>query len=365
MKAISKLGSVLVWVCVSTICAHADLLVLQRRQLHLHNEASGELSGSVTLPISNPIVETGEAMAVGPDGNIYVVGNSLGDGVIVRFDGRTGAFLDTFVSDNQTALTIPTSAKFGPDGDLYVTSMQYLGTGGGVFRYNGKTGVEKTNLMAYGAGGVTAPMDLVFAADGNVYMSDGNVGVVRFKADTGESLGVFAPPTEGSHSGLRLAIGEDGKLYWLSGSVRRYDLSSGAMLGTFVDGAAAGLDNPVAMTFGPDGDLYVAEGTTLNVKRFDGKTGASKGIFVVGSPSQNASQTALAFSGPRLKISQTATGRALKWPNTFGNFTLQSSDKLGASAQWQTAGAGATTVGGEMSVALPAGGGSLYFRLQK
>ena len=55
--------------------------------------------------------------------------------------------------------------------------------------------------------------------------------------------------------------------------VLRYDLASGAFLGVFASGG--GLDNPVGLTFGPDGNLYVASGETDQVLRYDGTSGAS------------------------------------------------------------------------------------------
>jgi glucose/arabinose dehydrogenase len=49
--------------------------------------------------------------------------------------------------------------------------------------------------------------------------------------------------------------------------VLRYDLATGAFLGVFA--AGGGLDNPVGLTFGPDGHLYVASDVTDQVLRYD------------------------------------------------------------------------------------------------
>jgi len=63
-----------------------------------------------------------------------------------------------------------------------------------------------------------------------------------------------------------------------SDQVLRYDAASGALLG--VSAAGGGLDNPVGLTFGPDGDLYVASGDTNQVLRYDGASGAFRDVFV-------------------------------------------------------------------------------------
>ena len=72
----------------------------------------------------------------------------------------------------------------------------------------------------------------------------------------------------------------------LTDSVKRYDAKTGRYLGDFV--SAGGQVEPRGLTFGPDGNLYVAGGGDgdPNVKRFDGRTGAPIDIVTSGYPSQ-------------------------------------------------------------------------------
>jgi len=66
----------------------------------------------------------------------------------------------------------------------------------------------------------------------------------------------------------------------------------GNYVGDFVSGVAGGLDMPLAMTFGPDGNLFVSSGGTSNVLEYDGNTGAFIGVFVNLSPPPASGQAA-------------------------------------------------------------------------
>jgi len=87
-----------------------------------------------------------------------------------------------------------------------------------------------------------------------------------------------------------------------NGRVIRYDDATGAPVGNFVLPARDGLESPFGMAFGPDGNLYVANGlkpdgstpSTNSVLRYDGQSGAFIDEFCSGFP---AALTQLAF-GP-------------------------------------------------------------------
>ena len=65
-------------------------------------------------------------------------------------------------------------------------------------------------------------------------------------------------------------------------NVLRYDGRTGDFLGEFVVSGSGGLEGPTTMTFGPDGDLYVANfySGDLSVKRFQGPGGPTPGTFI-------------------------------------------------------------------------------------
>jgi sugar lactone lactonase YvrE len=105
--------------------------------------------------------------------------------------------------------------------------------------------------------------------------------VLRYDAASGAFLGVFASGN-GLDNPVGLTFGPDGHLYVasaLSHEVQRYDGSTGAFLGSIVGG---GISDPRQLNFGPDGNLYVAEASTNSILRFDGASGAPLGTFASG-----------------------------------------------------------------------------------
>jgi hypothetical protein len=62
-----------------------------------------------------------QGITLGSDGNAYVAGNN---GAVLRYNGTTGAYINTFVSQGSGGLGFSgtqAGLAFGPDGNLYVT----------------------------------------------------------------------------------------------------------------------------------------------------------------------------------------------------------------------------------------------------
>jgi streptogramin lyase len=120
--------------------------------------------------------------------------------------------------------------------------------------------------------------------------------VLHYDGASGAFLGVFASGG-GLDNPVGLTFGPDGHLYVASGDtdqVLRYDGASGTFLGVFASGG--GLDGARQVNFGPDGSLYVASGATNAILRYDGRTGAFQGVFASGGNLQGP--TSFCF-GPR------------------------------------------------------------------
>lgn len=165
---------------------------------------------------------------------------------------------------------------------LYIAGMD----GKAVLRCDGTTGATLGLL-----GGGMSPSGMALGPDHDLYViSYREDSVRRFRLSTGASLGTFIPMRRGHLAGpTMLAFGPDRNLYvgnTYNSDIRRYDGRTGAFLGVFVKAGSGGLGEPGDFTFGPDGDLYVINGGTFlspppdEVLRFSGKTGAPLGAFV-------------------------------------------------------------------------------------
>jgi hypothetical protein len=258
----------------------------------------------------------------GPDHNLYVASglepnSGTGHKEVLRYDGTTGALLGNFADDNQVASS--RAILFGPDGNLYAAD----GFSNSVVRYDGKSGAFMDDFVIPNSGGLSHPVGMVFGPDGDLYV--GTVfadTVLRYEGPDGPNpgafLGTFVSAGSGGLSWAQgMVFGPDGNLYVASGnfvgsptfapgSILRYGgpfgPNPGALLGTFVPGGSGGLNNPVGLLFGPDGqgdgklDLYVTSAVgsspntgklkliaapgTSEVLRYDGTTGAFLGTFV-------------------------------------------------------------------------------------
>src|SRR6185295_17313358 len=83
-------------------------------------------------------------LVFGPDGNLYV--SSINTNQILRYSGTTGNFIDVFATDPM--LTSAYGLTFGPDGNLYVAN----GSGNNVLRFNGVTGASMGEFIQANSG---------------------------------------------------------------------------------------------------------------------------------------------------------------------------------------------------------------------
>ena len=254
--------------------------------------------------ITAALSATAHAGPLGPGGGTddFLLVADFNRDAVRRYDGVTGAFVDTFVPKLSGGMNQPWAVLFGPhDHHLYVSTGEFGGPGQlkGVLRYDGATGAFIDNFAV--GGNLQSPRGIIYGPDGNLYVTDRKfIGqdwqlegrVARFDGTTGAYLGDFVPLGSGGLSDpTQLVFGpsvEDAArldLYVVStgtDSVLRFDGATGAFLGEFVASGSGGLEGPVTMTFGPDGDLYVADfySSNLAVKRFEGPSGLTPGAFV-------------------------------------------------------------------------------------
>jgi sugar lactone lactonase YvrE len=220
--------------------------------------------------------------AFGADGNLYVASRFTNE--VLKYDGKTGAYLGVVVPSGSFGLHAPWALTFGPDGNLYVGGV----LSNNVVRYNMTTGAIDEFLPS--SSGVYNPDGLTFDSVGNLYASSGpDSGVLRFQGPGGASPGaplpapgqsgaVFVPPNSGGLNGAQgLAFGPDSNLYVGSGNtntVNRYNGTTGGFIDIFVSAGSGGLNGPGSLSFRPDGFLYVSSANNRAVYRYSATTGA-------------------------------------------------------------------------------------------
>lgn len=158
------------------------------------------------------------------DRDRLLVGNSGSDSV-VAFDPRTGRYLGEFIAAGSGGLVAPDAMSFGPDGALYVSSGD-ASDNSAILRFDAQTGAP-LGVFARG-GGLVRPYGHVFGPDGLLYVSSFMTDqILRYDAQTGEFVDVFASGNgePGSTNGPNgLAFGPEGLLYVTT---------EGSVLGTF------------------------------------------------------------------------------------------------------------------------------------
>jgi DNA-binding beta-propeller fold protein YncE len=168
--------------------------------------ATGASLGAFT---SGRVPATVEGLAFGPDLNLYVASYnscapgpacSTTTGEILRFDGKTGAFIDVFVADGDGGLEHPGGIVFGTGGDLFVAN-EFVGgtTSGEVLRFHGPLSAAAGDpFPAPGQAGArfaaepgASPYQLAFGPDRTLYVSS-DAGVTAFNGRNGAFQKHFA-----------------------------------------------------------------------------------------------------------------------------------------------------------------------------
>lgn len=215
-----------------------------------------------------------QSIVLGADGMLYVCAEGIDQ--ILRVDPETLDVLGAFVADDPLTpgdengpLNGPTSATFGPAGDLFVASFET----DQVLRFDGQTGAYEGVFVAAGLGGLNGPdAGTKFGPDGFLYVpSFWNDRVLRYDS-SGQFVDEFVAFREGNLRRPRDLVFHAGHWYVASsstGRILRFDA-----VGNFV-GNFATVNQPYSLAFHPvDQDLYVVSLSDNGVYRLDGRTGA-------------------------------------------------------------------------------------------
>jgi sugar lactone lactonase YvrE len=271
---------------------HADLLISNTTagsgtpKVLNFNESTGAFQTTV---ISG--VEELEGLAIGPDKRAYAANNILGSGMVLSANASNGSSPQTYIPPSSSSdYGGPLGITWGPDQNLYVASNAFGGGITGILRNVGG-GNSFTTFVAAGSNGLTRPYDILFGPDGNLYVTEGGAfggvggnAVKRYNGTTGAAMGTFVLPASGGlNQASGMTFGPDGNLYVASNGsdqVLRYNGTTGAFIDAFVAAGSGGLDRPTDLLFGRDGRLYVLGLVGGSVRRFDGVTGQFQDVFI-------------------------------------------------------------------------------------
>lgn len=199
-----------------------------------------------------------DAVRFGPDGGLYVSDRFGAE--VLRYSGQTGVFDRTLVSDS--ALFGFIDFAFGPDHNLYASMFNGVHR---IRRYDGTTGAFIDSLGEALPSANSAYAGIAFGTDGLLYSSRFHVSRIERLATTpGGANSVFVAEGLGGLDHPRaLSFGPDGLLYVASqnsNKVLRYDAKTGAFVGTFI---SVGLDSATSLAFVQVNGLYQPGGDGL------------------------------------------------------------------------------------------------------
>jgi len=181
-----------------------------------------------------------------------------------------------------------------------------------------------SKIQIYAVAGLVVLSGSLLWADGSLYVSDASLDTVQvFDSVTGAFTGSLTP-TGGWGSPTGIAVGSNGDVYVADSTDNVVDQFSanGNFLGTFI---GTGLVAPSGLTFGPDGNLYVANfgpGNDSYISRFNASGNPVDGTPFVPSSTGLYDPGAIAFgTDGNLYITDSSNGALDKVIGTTGAFS--------------------------------------------
>jgi len=144
--------------------------------VNIYGTTTGNFIGGIQTPAGFPTEQFHPRSVVfGPDGLLYTSSRTLIDntdngGWVLRFN-PDGSFHDVFISDagGPGHLNSPEGLVFGPDGNLYITSLYTADAPENSIRIYNSTG-QFLNEIILGAGPAERSLALLFGPGGNLFV---------------------------------------------------------------------------------------------------------------------------------------------------------------------------------------------------
>jgi len=270
-------------------------------------DENGAATGTVARGLTAP---TDAGMVLTAAGNVLVA--SIGGNNVIEYDSSSGGVVRTLPNACTNSFTQPFDVEIDAAGDILVTCP----TTDGVRRFD-EIGVSVPFVVA-GSGGLSSPRGLAFGPNGNLFVSSLSGEVLEYNGSNGSFVGVFVDTT-GNGGGPVDPYGlafHQGSLFVASffpSEVKEFDAGTGAFVQTFVTSGAGGLSGPSGLSFGPDGDLYVTSYDDDAVRRYDGIDGSFIEVFVTSGSGGLSGPFDLLFLPEPSATSALASGALLLW----------------------------------------------------
>jgi DNA-binding beta-propeller fold protein YncE len=197
-------------------------------------------------------------VATGPDGKIYVA--EFGTRRVSVF-GPEGRFVKTV---GEGALTAPFGVAAGPDGEIYVSDAE----GGGLLIFS----PEGALLEVRGEEADTGPiLDVAVAADGGVALAPGPTGEVLFYSGYDRKLSHLKVSEDETFAATEVTFGPGGNFFILgmrkgAGGTQEHSVARLAANGKLMEEIELALTSPAGLAVAPDGTMYVGDGSRHEVK---------------------------------------------------------------------------------------------------
>jgi hypothetical protein len=197
---------------------------------------------------------------------------------VLRYNALSGENLGDAVAKNP-GLVGAHAAIPGPLNTILVSNEG----NSSIRRFDASTGERLADFVSSGVGGLNNPIGICFNYDGELLVASCFThDVKRYDGVTGAYRGAISADKI-LRFPVALTFGPDGNLYVLSNDqadksprILQFEGRTGAFQRVFVEGG--GLNEARDLAFGPDGNLYVANGASHDIRVFDGKDGRSLGV---------------------------------------------------------------------------------------